>query len=63
MIYYLLISILFIFSLFQQINLKKDQLKLLKYFSVILLIIVGGLRFEVGADWFSYKNLFLSISN
>jgi len=63
MIYYSLISILFIFSLFQQINLKKGQLKLLKYFSITLLIIVGGLRFEVGADWYSYKNLFLSISN
>jgi hypothetical protein len=63
MIYYLLISILFIFSLFQQINLKKDQLKLLKYFSVTLLIIIGGLRFEVGADWFAYKKLFLAHSN
>lgn len=63
MIYYLLISILFIFSLFQQINLKKNQLKLLKYFSVTLLIIIGGLRFEVGADWFAYENLFSKTSN
>lgn len=63
MIYYLIISVLSLFSLFKQVNHKTRNIKLLTIISFVFLVMVGGFRYQVGADWESYERLFFSLVN
>lgn len=62
MIYYATILVLSLFSILNQFKVRKTDLKSFIYISIIAILIIGGLRFEVGTDWFSYKNIFNSVS-
>lgn len=61
MIYFATIIVLFLFSLFQKFDPPESDLKFLKVVSFIILVILGGFRYEVGADWFSYEKLYYSL--
>lgn len=63
MVYYLLVLLLSIFSLLEQFKPDKTDISILKYIAFILILFIGGLRFEVGADWFAYEKLFNSINS
>lgn len=58
MIYYSLIAFLFLFSLAEQFRVRSKDLRPFFYLMVLSIVLIGGLRFEVGADWFSYNRLF-----
>ena len=58
MIYYFVIFLIFIFALIAQIPLKKEQQKLFKYLIILVISIVGSLRYKVGYDWLSYETLY-----
>jgi hypothetical protein len=58
MIYYLIIFILAIFAFVHIIEEDKRKLVGFYFTGIVLMLIFGGLRYEVGADWFSYKKLF-----
>ena len=58
MIYYLLVMVLCLFSFINQLKPVKANLDILKFIAFILILFIGGLRFEVGADWLSYEKLF-----
>lgn len=63
MIYYLTILFLFLFSFLNHFRLDKFGINLLIAAIFIFFIFLGGFRFEVGADWGSYRELFINISN
>ena len=63
MVYYSIILILTLFSIYLQFNPKKSKIKVLSIFSFLLILALGGLRYRVGADWYSYENLFRSVKN
>lgn len=63
MVYYLLVFLLSVFSLFEQFKPRKADISILKYIAFILILFIGGLRFEVGADWFAYEKLFNSVNS
>lgn len=66
MIYYLTVLLLVIFSILHQSDLGKFGklgVKILVVVSFIYFLFLGGLRFEVGADWMPYKDLFNRILN
>ena len=52
-----------LFSIYLQFNPKKSELKLLNIVCFVSFLALGGLRFKVGADWYSYENIFKSINN
>ena len=58
MIYYFIIFLLFVFALIAQLPLKKDHQNIFKYVIILLISIVGSLRYKVGYDWFSYETLY-----
>lgn len=63
MIYYCLIIILSVFSFLRYTNVKRSYISVFGFISFIFLIILGGLRFEVGADWVPYEMLFNDTSS
>lgn len=63
MIYYLLVLLLSFFSLIEQFKPDKTDISILKHIAFILILFIGGLRFEVGADWFAYEKLFNSVNS
>jgi len=63
MIYYFLMVLLSVFSFIHQLKPEKANIDILKYIAFFLILIVGGLRFEVGADWFAYEKLFNAVSS
>lgn len=63
MIYYFLLFLLSVFSFVQQLKSVNANINILKYVSLGLIIFIGGFRFEVGADWFSYENLFNGVNS
>lgn len=58
MIYYLIILVLFFFSLLYQMDEKKPHFSMISGFCLIGFIIIGGLRDHVGTDWEQYQTLF-----
>lgn len=62
MIYYLTNILLFSFSVVNQSRNTKHLVKLLAGAAFVYFILFGGLRFEVGADWHAYENIFLDVS-
>jgi len=58
--YYLSIFFFFVLSLLNKENLRKDVVQLFTVIAFIFFLIFGGLRFEVGADWTNYEDLFLA---
>lgn len=63
MIYYFIIFVFLAFSLLMQTDIKKSNVRLLKVFSFVLVLIIGGLRFQVGADWEAYELFFLDLNS
>lgn len=63
MIYYCLIIILSLFSFLRYTNIKRSYITVFVFISFIFLITLGGLRFEVGADWVPYEILFNNMSS
>lgn len=45
-------------SLLNKEGLRKDIVQLFTVIGFIYFIIIGGLRFEVGADWYNYEDMF-----
>lgn len=63
MVYYTLVFLLSIFSLINQLKPSKTDISILKYIAFTLILFIGGLRFEVGADWFAYEKLFNNVNS
>lgn len=61
MIYYIIILILTLFSVYLQFNPKKSEIRALSIVSFLFILALGGLRYRVGADWYSYENLFNAV--
>lgn len=64
MIYYLGIFFsLVILNFIKPSNISLRNLKIINYFTLIIIIIFTGLRYKVGADWEVYEYLFNSFKN
>jgi len=63
MVYYILIALLSFFSFIEQFKPPKADISILKYIACTIIIFIGGLRYEVGADWFAYEKLFDGIES
>ncbi len=61
MIYYFVLILLAFFSLYNLSNLDRNQNRYIRLLSFLLFIIVGGLRYDVGADWTMYEVTFNSL--
>jgi len=63
MIYYFVIGILALFSFYNLTDLNRNRNKYLRILSFLMILVVGGLRYKVGADWDSYKNIYYETIN
>ena len=63
MIYYFLLCVLSLLGLIHVFVTDKKQMFFISGVTVLFIIIIGGFRFEVGADWFAYNNLFVSLGS
>ncbi len=62
-IYYIIIAVLFIFALLERIDFESQKYgilikRMLFYSAVLLIVLFGGLRYEVGFDYESYRNIY-----
>jgi hypothetical protein len=58
MIYYFVLILLAFFSLYNLLNLDRNENRYLRLVSFLMFIIVGGLRYSVGTDWPQYEITF-----
>jgi hypothetical protein len=63
MIYYVSILLLSLFSFANQLNNKNKYLKIFGVLCFCYLVVLGGLRYQVGTDWNTYHRLFTESSN
>lgn len=63
MIYYLNFIFLLILIILSEYNFTKNVKILFTSIAIFALIIIGGARYEVGADWFSYREIFNTIDD
>ncbi|SEW14473.1 EpsG family protein [Chitinophaga sp. YR573] len=63
MIYYCILLILFFFSFLELSKIQKVHKLYILFTVLVMFVVIGGLRFEVGVDWFSYKDIFRDITN
>lgn len=63
MIYYIVILCLLTFSVLIQFKLRQDDIKTLSLGCFWIILIIGGLRYQIGADWYAYERLFSNIEN
>lgn len=63
MIYYFILLLLALFSFYFQFDPKKAEIKVLSIVSFLCILALGGLRYQVGKDWYQYENLFNITNN
>jgi hypothetical protein len=63
MIYYFAITCLLIFSFLNQWKLERKVINLLAFFSFLIILIIGGLRFKIGADWDQYESIYKNLKD
>jgi hypothetical protein len=63
MIYYLVIILLSIFSFLNLSSIDRKTVKINRFLAFGLIILIGGLRYKVGADWGMYEYLFDDINS
>lgn len=59
MIYFIILSIFLLFGLFTLIDTRKNSLYIWAFISFLVVIFFGGLRYQVGVDWYNYQSIFL----
>lgn len=59
MIYYILFFLIMFLSIFDLVKINKNIKTYIFFVACFLIIVFGGLRDEVGTDWYNYKLLFL----
>lgn len=60
MIYFLLLALLFCFAFYEIYSGNKKQSDRLFFFSIVMLVLLDGLRWETGTDWAPYLRFFLT---
>lgn len=58
MIYFLLLSVLFCFAFYEMYSGNQKQSDRLFIISIVMLVLLDGLRWETGTDWYAYERYF-----